>query len=138
MLRKEPRNIAQRVKAPSGEILLKCIWVLMVFCLLFGCGYKTRPRPITATIPGEIGLPDAHAYPDKIVFEVECSGCKCDGSPATDISGFKVWRLAQKVGDECENCEDKKILYANIDFQNPSNAIIEQGRLHTQTHRDTG
>ncbi len=101
----------------------------MVFCLLFGCGYKTRPRPITATVPGEIGLPDAHAYPDKIVLKWNVPAANADGSPATDISGFKVWRLAQKVGDECENCEDKKILYANVDFQNPSNAIIEQGKV---------
>ncbi len=101
----------------------------MVLCLLFGCGYKTRPRPITATIPGEIGLPDAHAYPDKIVLKWNVPAANSDGSPAADISGFKVWRLAQKIGDECENCEDKKILYANVDFQNPSNATIEQGKV---------
>lgn len=101
----------------------------MVFCLLFGCGYKTRPRPSTATVPGEIGLPDAHAYPDKIILKWNVPATNADGSPAADISGFKVWRLTQKVGDECENCEDKKVLYANVDFQNPSNATIEQGKV---------
>jgi len=101
----------------------------MVFCLLFGCGYKTRPRPITATIPGEIGLPDAHAYPDKIVLRWNVPATNADGSPSTDISGFKVWRLTQKIGEQCENCEDKKTLHANVDFQNPSNAIIEKGEV---------
>ncbi len=101
----------------------------MAFCLLLGCGYKTRPRPITATIPGEIGLPDAHAYPDKIVLKWNVPASNADGSTATDISGFKVWRLAQKIGEECENCEDKKALYANVDFQNPSNATIEKGQV---------
>jgi fibronectin type 3 domain-containing protein len=101
----------------------------MVFCLLFGCGYKTRPRPIAATVPGEISLPDAHGYPDKIVMRWNVPAANADGAPATDISGFKVWRLAQKIGEECENCEDKKTLYANVDFQKPSNAVIEKGEV---------
>jgi fibronectin type 3 domain-containing protein len=128
-----PRQLAQE-QDTSGERtewrnFAKCIWVLVVLCLLFGCGYKTRPRPITATIPGDIGLPDAHAYPDKIVLRWNVPAANADGSPATDISGFKVWRLTQKIGEECENCEDKKTLYANVDFQKPSNAIIENGEV---------
>jgi fibronectin type 3 domain-containing protein len=129
MLRKEPQKHRAAGKSTEWRNFAKCIWVLMVFCVLFGCGYKTRPRPITATIPGEIGLPDAHAYPDKVVLKWNVPATNADGSSAADISGFKVWRLTQKVGDECENCEDKKVLYANVDFQNPSNAIIEQGKV---------
>ncbi len=131
--REMPRQLRQEQDTPGERTewrnFAKYIWVLMVFCLLFGCGYKTRPRPITATIPGEIGLPDAHAYPDKIVLRWNVPATNADGSPATDISGFKVWRLTQKIGEECENCEDKKTLYANVDFQNPSNAIIEKGEV---------
>jgi fibronectin type 3 domain-containing protein len=45
------------------------------------------------------------------------------------MSGFKVYRTAQKVGEECENCEEKKGIYANVDFQNPTNAIIDKGEV---------
>jgi hypothetical protein len=128
-----PRQLRQEQDTPDERTewrnFAKYIWVLVAFCLLFGCGYKTRPRPIAATIPGEIGVPDAHAYPDKLVLRWNVPATNADGSPATDISGFKVWRLRQKIGEECENCEDKQTLYANVDFQHPSNAIIEKGEV---------
>ena len=128
-----PRQLRQEQDSPGERTewrnFAKYIWVVVVFCLLFGCGYKTRPRPIAATIPGEIGVPDAHAYPDKIVLRWNVPATNADGSTAADISGFKVWRLTQKIGEECENCEDKKTLYANVDFQHPSNAIIEKGEV---------
>jgi fibronectin type 3 domain-containing protein len=128
-----PRQLHQEQDTPGEGTewrnIAKCIWVLVLFCLLFGCGYKTRPRPATATIPGEIGLLTARAYPDKIVLRWDVPASNATGSPATDISGFKVWRLAQKIGEECENCEDKRVLYANVDFQNPSNAVIEKGEV---------
>jgi hypothetical protein len=104
-------------------------WILVVSSLFTGCGYKTSPRPATATIPGEIGLVEALGYPDKVILKWHVPMSNTDGSVLTDISGFKVYRTAQKTEEECENCEEKKSVYANIDFQNPTNAVIEKGEV---------
>ncbi len=116
-----------------------CIWLFVAVCLLVGCGYKTRPRPATETIPGEVGLLDARSYPDRVVLRWDAPIVNTDGSTLNDISGFKVWRLDQKIGEECENCDEKKTLHANIDFQKPSNAMIEKGEIiYTDTAVETG
>lgn len=96
---------------------------------LHGCGYKTNPRPATATVPGEIALVNAHAYDDRVVLKWDVPRLNADGSLFSDISGFKVYRLEQTVGEECENCEEKRKPYANIDFQKPGDAVIKDGEV---------
>ncbi len=104
-------------------------WILIVSSILGGCGYKTSPRPATAAIPGDVGLVEARGYPDRVTLKWHVPLSNTDGSLVTDLSGFKVYRTVQKVGEECENCEEKKKMYANVDFQNPTNAVINKGEV---------
>ncbi|HMK36764.1 MAG TPA: hypothetical protein VK463_16950 [Desulfomonilaceae bacterium] len=119
------------MRKPGGGIF--CI--LIVSSFLSACGYKTSPRPATATVPGEIRSIDARAYPDRVILKWQIPSSNTDGSKLTDTSGFKVYRAAQKTGEECDNCEEKKIMHANVDFQNPSNATIADGDV-TYTDKD--
>jgi fibronectin type 3 domain-containing protein len=113
------------LRKPGGGIL--CI--LIVSSFLAACGYKTNPRPAAATIPGEITWTDARAYADRVVLRWQVPVSNADGSRFTDASGFKVYRTGQKAGEECENCEEKKTMHANVDFQNPANAVIANGEV---------
>jgi len=104
-------------------------WILIVSSFLIGCGYKTNPRPATATVPGDVGIVEALGYPDRMTLKWHVPLANTDGSLLADVSGFKVYRTVQKVGEECENCEEKKAIYANVDFQNPTNAVIDKGEV---------
>ncbi|AFM25741.1 fibronectin type III domain-containing protein [Desulfomonile tiedjei DSM 6799] len=110
----------------SGRVFA-CI--ALVVCLFVGCGYKTSPRPATATVPGDMGLVDAFAYPDRIMLRWEVPAMNADGSPLKDLSGFKIYRLSRKIGEECENCRFEGKPYANVDFQKPVNAEIVDGKV---------
>lgn len=103
--------------------------MLVLSCLVAGCGYKTNPRPATAAIPGEVGLVHAQAYPDRIILKWDVPVHNTDGSPLKDISGFKVYRIVERIGEECEDCEAQKGTPTNIDFQNPANAVIKDGEV---------
>lgn len=105
------------------------IWPLILLTSLTGCGYKTNPRPATATMPGEIILVNAYAYPDRITLKWSVPAFNSDGSPFQDISGFKILRASTSVSDDCEKCGEKKDLFANIDFQTPTNAVIKDGEV---------
>jgi hypothetical protein len=105
-----------------GYLLLSSIFVIVS-----ACGYKTNPRPATAAVPAEVGLVHAQAYKDRIVLKWDIPTKNTDGSRLTDLSGFKVYRVVKKTGEDCDNCEDKKTLLANVDYQNPSNATVEKG-----------
>lgn len=111
------------------------IWILVVSCFLIGCGYKTSPRPATATVPGDITLVNVFGYPDRVVVQWDIPKTNFNGSALKDLSGFKVYRNAQTVGEECENCPEKRKFHANVDFQNPSNAVIGPSEV-TYTDRD--
>lgn len=113
--------------------------IAMLACCLAGCGYKTSPHPAAASVPGECSLIDVYAYPGRIVLRWAVPSSNVDGSALKDVSGFKVFRLVQKEGEGCENCEEKKTLYANVDYQNPVNAQISGGEVvYTDTGVSTG
>ncbi len=107
---------------PWGYLILSSVLVAMA-----ACGYKTNPRPAAATVPAEIGIVHAQSYKNRIVLKWDIPAKNTDGTPLTDLSGFKVYRVVTKEGEECDNCEGKKTLLANIDYQNPANATIEKG-----------
>jgi hypothetical protein len=102
---------------------------MFIVAALSGCGYKTNPRPATAAVPSEVGLVNAQGHQDRIVLKWEVPVRNIDGSALTDVSGFKVYRTMHKIDEECENCESKSVLHANIDYQNPSNATVEKGMV---------
>lgn len=105
------------------------IWLLFLSCLLVACGYKTSPRPATATIPAEIALVHAHAYPERIILRWDVPKRNVDGSVLKDISGFKVYKKIERIGEECEDCPEQKAMPINIDFQNPVNATIGEDEV---------
>ena len=104
------------------------VLILVVLCLL-GCGYKTSPRPASATIPERILLVTARAFPDRIELTWDVPRLNTDGSPLEDLSGFKVFRSEVDIEKDCEKCDKTKKLYANVDAQNPSNATIEGDKV---------
>lgn len=96
---------------------------------LCSCGYKTNPRPTAARIPAEIKVVNAQAYPKGITLNWTVPLSNTDGSQLQDLSGFKVFRGSRGSDEDCDNCQEKRELYANIDFQAPSNATIKDGSV---------
>ncbi|MBI5250447.1 MAG: hypothetical protein HY912_13220 [Desulfomonile tiedjei] len=114
-------------------------FIIVISCLVAGCGYKTNPRPAAATLPGEVGPVDAFAYPDRIVLRWDVPLANTDGSAFKDISGFKVFRAMRKIGEECEKCEYDRKPHANVDFQRATNAEIAEGKvLYTDKDINSG
>lgn len=103
--------------------------VVIATAVAVGCGFKTNPRPASATIPGEVGVVSAQAYPQRIVLTWDVPTTNIDGSLLKDLSGFKVYRSVQQIGEECDNCEHTENVYANVDIQNPPNAVINQNEV---------
>ncbi len=108
---------------------LGCLLLAPILVVVSSCGYKTNPRPAAAAAPAEVRLVHAQAYKDRIVLKWDIPTKNTDGSRLTDLSGFKVYRVAKKTGEDCDNCEDKKTFLANVDYQNPSNATVEKGAV---------
>ncbi len=105
------------------------IWPVVLILGFSGCGYKTNPRPATATTPGEIILVNAYAFPDRIMLKWSVPAFNNDGSPFDDVSGFKIYRFSSPIAEDCETCAGKKSLFANVDFQTPTNATIKNGEV---------
>ncbi len=104
--------------------------LILTLCLVTaGCGYKTNPRPASATIPAEVGLVSAAAYPDKIVLTWDVPTKNVDGSPVKDLSGFKVYRSTGPIGEECQDCDATQAMHANVDVLTPVSATVRNGEV---------
>lgn len=101
----------------------------LAFGALFGCGYKTSPRPPTATVPARVGFIDAHGYPGKIVLRWAVPVVNTDGSELRDLSGFKVFRQRFPFRERCDDCDLQQEIHTNVDFHSPTNATIAQGAV---------
>ncbi len=110
------------------KLLLPALFLMTLNCLC-SCGYKTNPRPTTVRAPAPTKLITARAFPDDIKLNWNVPASNSDGSRLTDLSGFKIYRGSRGVDEDCENCQDKRKLLANIDFQSPSNAEIKNDEV---------
>jgi len=52
-----------------------------------------------------------------------------------DLSGFKVYRTTQEIGEECDNCDQEKTFHANVDIQYPTSAVISEGEVKYTDNR---
>ncbi|MGC8602418.1 MAG: fibronectin type III domain-containing protein [Desulfomonilaceae bacterium] len=105
---------------------------LIALSALCSCGYKTKPRPTTVRVPAQIKIINATGFPNDITLSWNAPALNADGSKLTDLSGFKVYRGSRGVDEDCQNCQDKRQLYANIDFQSPTNAVIKNNEVTFQ------
>jgi Fibronectin type III domain len=110
------------------KLVLPVIFLIFVGSL-WSCGYKTNPRPTATRIPAEIKTIDVKADPNGIKLKWTVPGLNSDGSKLTDLSGFKVYRGSRGVDEDCVDCQEKRELLANIDFQSPSNAEIRDNEV---------
>ena len=75
-------------------------------------------------VPGPVGLVECSAYPDRIILKWEVPATNTDETELKDLSGFKVYRIAHKIGEECADCKKNREVYANVDIEDPTNAAI--------------
>lgn len=111
-----------------NKIVIGTFFALVAFSLV-SCGYKTNPRPAVARIPAEIRTVNADVFPDEIRLKWSVPASNTDRSPLLDLSGFKLYRGSRGLDEDCEDCQDKRELYANIDFQAPTNATITDNEV---------
>lgn len=93
--------------------------------LIPACGHRTSPRPVSIAIPGQIDLVGAYAYPDRITLRWRAPKLNTDGSVINKLAGFKVYRRAVPMTEDCEDCVKTRRHYF-IDLRNPESAVIDK------------
>ncbi len=94
-----------------------------------GCGYKTHPRPAAASIPGEVEILDVRARPRQVVLRWSIPRSDSGVPGPGDLSGFKLFRWSGAGDEACEDCQEKLQFHANVDFQKPLNARLDEGTM---------
>jgi hypothetical protein len=90
--------------------------LLALFLALAGCGHKGPVRPLALKLPVAPGELTAVQKGARFLLAWTLPSSNQDGSPLTDLQGFKVYRMSYDPAEDCPECRDTSILLQNLDL----------------------
>lgn len=102
---------------------------LMLTTLLTGCGKKGPVRPLELPLPAAPSNLSLQQRGEALRLSWEVPTANQNGTPLTDLQGFRLFRLPFVPGQECLECRDLSVLLAEIDLDYPQGTIRDGSRL---------
>ena len=108
------------------EILLSVVFILLI---LFSpaCGKKGPLRMPEMVVPQAVRDLKARAEGNAIILSFGIPVKNTDGSPLTDLRGFKILRSVRKLSEGCESCPRKFVPLTDIEYQRAAGLLPVKG-----------
>jgi len=89
---------------------------LLTLLVVSACGFKSRPLPLEKPLP--VAPPDLQARQlgNSMLVSWTIPETNQDGTPATDLAGFNLYRMIFDPLDDCPDCIDRSTLLRKIDL----------------------
>ncbi len=104
----------------------------LLACLLLvlsGCGKKGPVKPLEKPLPAAPQKLTAVQQGDRFQVTWEIPKINQDGSPLTDLQGFRVYKMRYNPGDDCPECRDTSTLLLQVDLDFLKNAERRGDRM---------
>lgn len=110
---------------------LRCLGLtaLLLTALLAGCGKKGPVRPLELPLPAAPTNVSLQQRGESLRLSWEAPTANQNGTPLTDLQGFRLFRLPFVPGQECPECRDLSVLLTEIDLDYPQGIMREGNRL---------
>jgi len=103
---------------------------LLLATLLFSaCGYKGPVRPKLEAIPAAVTDLQLQQRGNGLLLSWRIPTSNADGSPLTNLQGFKVFRMLFDPSSDCPDCRDTSSLLATIPLDFPAPAQRYSDRM---------
>jgi predicted small lipoprotein YifL len=100
--------------SPGGMLLLLLLFLITTAT---GCGRKGPVRPALLPLPAAPENIALQQRGDSLLLAWELPARNQDGSPLTDLQGFRVLRMRFAAGKDCPECRDTSTLLQEIDLE---------------------
>lgn len=110
---------------------LRCLGLtaLLLTALLAGCGKKGPVRPLELPLPAAPSNVSLQQQGESLRLSWEVPTANQNGTPLTDLQGFRLFRLPFVPGQECPDCRDLSVLLTEVDLDYPRGVIRDGSRL---------
>ncbi len=101
------------------------LWPLLLIlglALAGGCGHKGPVKPLEKPLPAQTARLTALQQGDRFQLAWDTPEFNQDGSPMTDLQGFKIYKMKYNLAQDCPECRDTSELLREVDVDYLRNA----------------
>ena len=102
---------------------------LMLIVLLTGCGKKGPVRPLELPLPAAPTNLSLQQRGESLRLSWEAPTVNQNGTPLTDLQGFRLFRLPFVPGQECPDCRDLSVVLTEVDLDYLRGVVRDGNRL---------
>lgn len=102
---------------------------IILTTLLAGCGKKGPVRPLELPLPAAPTNVSLQQRGDSLRLSWDIPTSNQNGTPLTDLQGFRLFRLPFIPGQECPDCRDLSVLLTEVDLDYPRGIVRDGNRL---------
>ena len=114
---------------PMIRNLTTLLFISLMVAALAACGKKGPVRPKLLPLPAAPAGLAVEQRGNHFLLSWEIPERNQDGSPLTDLQGFRVERMIFQSGEDCPECREDFKLAAEIDLEYLRNAARQGNRL---------
>jgi hypothetical protein len=103
--------------------------MLLLFSLLVACGLKGPLKPLREPLPTAPAGFSLQQKGARILLSWGIPHQNQDGSPLTDLAGFRVYKMHYNPAEDCPECRDTSVLLREVDPDYLRGAIQLGNRL---------
>jgi predicted small lipoprotein YifL len=91
--------------------------LLLLLCLLPGCGKKGPVRPLKQPLPAAPQALEVQQKGTRFLVAWNLPRTNQDGSKLTDLEGFRVFKMKYDLAQDCPECRDTSVLLLDVDLE---------------------
>jgi len=91
--------------------------MLLLLALLAGCGHKGPVRPLQQPLPAAPRTLDVEQRGVRLLVTWSLPRTNQDGSPLTNLEGFRVYKMNFDPAQDCPECRDTSELLQEVDLE---------------------
>ncbi len=96
--------------------------LILSLALAAGCGHKGPVKPLEKPLPAPSGRLTALQQGDRFQLAWDSPKVNQDGSPMTDLQGFRIYKMKYNLAEDCPECRDTSELLREVDVDYLRNA----------------
>ncbi len=93
------------------------ILLVPALLLLSGCGKKGPVRPLRQPLPSAVEKLTVRQLGLQLVIAWDIPKTNQDGSPLTNLQGFRIFKMKYDLTEDCPECRDTSVLMQQIDIE---------------------